>query len=197
MSFGENTYYRAILDAIPIPVFVVDGDVRIRDLNDVAVSFCGQRKDAIYRQRGGEVMHCIHSLDVPEGCGRAPFCQNCVIRGSVTACLQGKKVSRKRVRMEFVEGLSRKPMDLLITASPMPDSGEPLALLMIEDVTELLSLRALIPICMKCKKIRDDEEYWHEVEAYFHDRTGVDFSHGICPACVKHFYAEYSKKASE
>ena len=35
MDFSENTYYRTILDAIPIPVFVVDGDVRIRDLNDV------------------------------------------------------------------------------------------------------------------------------------------------------------------
>jgi PAS domain-containing protein len=187
MSFGENTYYRTILDAIPIPVFVVDGDVRIRDLNEVAISFCGQGKDATYRQRGGEVLHCMHSLDVPEGCGRAPFCKNCVIRGSVTACLQGQKVSRKWVRMEFVEGLSHKPMDLLITASPMPDGGEPLALLMIEDVTELLSLRALIPICMLCKKIRDDEQYWHEVETYFHDRVGADFSHGLCPACVVKF----------
>jgi PAS domain-containing protein len=197
MSFGENTYYRTILDAIPIPVFVVDGDVRIRDLNEVAISFCGQGKDAIYRQRGGEVLHCMHSLDVPEGCGRAPICGNCVIRGSVTACLQGQKVSRKRMRMEFVEGLSRKPLELLITASPMPDGGEPLALLMIEDITELLSLRALVPICMKCKKIRDDEQYWHEVEAYFHDWIGVDFSHGICPACVKQFYPQYTKKASE
>jgi hypothetical protein len=193
MGFSENTYYRTILDAIPIPVFVVDGDVRIRDLNDVAIRFCGQGKDAIYRQHGGEVLHCMHSLDVPEGCGRAPFCQNCVIRGSVTACLQGQKVSRKRVRMEFVEGLSRKPMDLLITASPMPDSVEPLALLMIEDVTELLSLRSLIPICMLCKKIRDDEQYWHEVEDYFHRQTGVDFSHGLCPACAVKFKNDNSK----
>ena len=175
MGFSENTYYRTILDSIPIPVFVVDSDVRIRDLNDVALRFCSQEKGSIYRQRGGEVLHCLHSLDVPEGCGRAPFCQNCVIRGSVTACLQGQTVSRKRMRLEFVEGCSRKPMDALITASPMPDSGEPLALVIIEDVTELLSLRALVPICMKCKKIRDDEQYWREVEEYFHDWIGVDF----------------------
>lgn len=193
MDFSENTYYRTILDSIPIPVFVVDSDVRVRDLNDAALRFCGQGKEAIYRQRGGEVLHCLHSLDVPEGCGRAPFCQNCMIRGSVTTCLQGQTVSRKRMRMEFVDGSSRKPMDLLITASPMPDASERLALLIIEDVTELLSLRALIPICMKCKKIRDDEQYWREVEEYFHYQIGVDFSHGICPACVKQFYGEYSK----
>ncbi|MGA2961061.1 MAG: PAS domain-containing protein [Candidatus Korobacteraceae bacterium] len=197
MTFSENTYYRTILNSIPIPVFVVDSDVRIRDLNDAAIRFCGQGKDALYRQSGGEVLHCVHSQDVPEGCGRAPFCQNCVIRGSVTTCLQGQKVSRKRTKIEFVEGASRKPMDLLVTVSPMPDSGEPLALLMIEDVTELFNLRALVPICMKCKKIRDDEQYWHEVEQYFHDQVGVDFSHGICPACVKQFYGEYSKQVSE
>jgi len=197
MDFNKSAYYRTILDSIPISVFVVDGDVRIHDLNSVALRFCGQEKDAIYRQRGGEVLHCVHSQDVPEGCGRAPFCQNCVIRGSVTTCLQGQKVSRKRTKIEFVEGASRKPMDLLVTVSPMPDSGEPLALLMIEDATELFNLRALVPICMKCKKIRDDEQYWHEVEQYFHDQVGVDFSHGICPACVKQFYGEYSKQVSE
>lgn len=193
MDFTKNTYYRTILDSIPIPVLVVDSDVRIRDLNDVALRFCCQAKEAIYRQRGGEVLHCLHSVDVPEGCGRGPYCENCVIRGSVTACLQGQTVNRKRTRLEFVEGPSRKPMELLITASPIPDSGEPLALLMIEDVTELLSLRALVPICMKCKKIRDDEQYWRGLEEYFHDQIGVDFSHGICPACVKQFYGEYSK----
>jgi PAS domain-containing protein len=192
MDFSENSYYRTVVDAIPMPVFVVDGEVRIRDFNAAALQFCGQGKEAIYRQRSGEVLHCLHSLDVPEGCGRAPFCENCVIRGSVTACLQGQKVSRERMKMEFVDGDSRKPMELLITASPMPDSGERLALLILEDVTELLSLRRLLPICMKCKKIRDDAQYWRELEDYFHHHIGVDFSHGLCPACVKQFYREYS-----
>jgi len=187
MGCSENTYYRTILDSIPNPVFVVDGDVRIRDLNTAALRFCGQEMEAIYRQRGGEVLHCLHSLDVPEGCGKAPSCQNCTIRGSVTTCLQGQTVSRKRMRMEFVQGSSSKPIDLLITASPLPDRGERLALLIIEDVTELLSLRALVPICMLCKKIRDDEQYWREVEEYFHDQIGVDFSHGLCPTCVVKF----------
>jgi len=197
MDFSENSYYRTILDAIPNPVLVVDVDVRIRDLNNAALRFCGQTKEAVYRQRGGEVLHCLRSLDVPEGCGRGPSCKDCIIRNSVNACLQGSKVNRERMTMELVDGASLKPTQLLITASPLPDSfapgGERLALLILEDVTELLSLRALLPICMKCKKIRDDEQYWREVEEYFHDQIGVDFSHGICPACVKQFYGQYSK----
>ncbi len=194
MSFSENGQYRAILNAIPAPVFVVDDDVRIRDLNAAAIRFCGQDKQALYRRRGGEVLHCLHSVDVPEGCGQGPFCQNCMIRRSVNTCLQGRKVNRERLRMEFVDGSSRKPMEMLITASPMPDSGESLALLIFEDVTELLSLRALIPICMLCKKIRDDEQYWREIEDYFRKQIGVDFSHGLCPACVKKFNeSQYSE----
>lgn len=45
-------------------------------------------------------------------------------------------------------------------------------------------LKRLLPICMYCKKVRDDSEYWREIEGYIHDQTGTDFSHGICPDCM-------------
>lgn len=45
-------------------------------------------------------------------------------------------------------------------------------------------LQRLLPICMYCKKVRDDSNYWQEIEAYIHDHTGADFSHGICPDCM-------------
>lgn len=44
-------------------------------------------------------------------------------------------------------------------------------------------LQQLLPICMFCKKIRDDNDYWHQIEAYLHNHAGTDFSHGICPDC--------------
>jgi hypothetical protein len=37
---------------------------------------------------------------------------------------------------------------------------------------------------MYCKSIRDDRDYWHQIEEYIHEETGTDFSHGICPACL-------------
>lgn len=46
-------------------------------------------------------------------------------------------------------------------------------------------LRRLLPICMYCKKIRDDQDYWHTVETYMHRHTGADFSHSICPGCYE------------
>lgn len=45
-------------------------------------------------------------------------------------------------------------------------------------------LSGLLPICAWCKKIRDDNGYWNQVETYIRERTDADFSHGICPECV-------------
>jgi DNA-binding response OmpR family regulator len=44
-------------------------------------------------------------------------------------------------------------------------------------------LAGLLPICSYCKKVRDDQAYWHEVEEYLTGHSDVQFSHGVCPAC--------------
>ena len=49
-------------------------------------------------------------------------------------------------------------------------------------------LEGIIPICMYCKKIRDDQESWHQLEAYISRHTEAQFSHGMCPDC---FTARY------
>jgi GAF domain-containing protein len=47
------------------------------------------------------------------------------------------------------------------------------------------TLRGLLPICAWCKRIRDDQGYWSQVEAYLHAHSDVDFTHGICPECLE------------
>jgi PAS domain S-box-containing protein len=187
----KDSYYRDILNAIPLMIFVVEADVRIRDLNNAAATVFGQNKGTILKRRGGEVLHCLHSHDVPEGCGRAPFCRDCVIRNSVTASLQGQTITRRRTKVELFLGGQKKAIELLITASPMPYDGEPLALLIIEDINEISRLRNILPICSKCKKIRDDQDYWQSIESYFNEYIGVDFSHGICPTCMEKLYPDF------
>ncbi|MBF0549880.1 MAG: PAS domain-containing protein [Deltaproteobacteria bacterium] len=181
MTTQSDSYYQAILNAIPHMIFVVDADVVIQDLNDAAAQVFGIDKTTIKRRRGGEVLHCLHAYDVPEGCGRAPFCRTCVIRNSVTSSLQGQTVTRRRTKVELLLDGVKKRLELLITASPMPGNKEPLGLLIIEDITEISTLHDIIPICAKCKKLRDDQEYWQTVESYFKEYIGVDFSHGLCP----------------
>lgn len=50
-------------------------------------------------------------------------------------------------------------------------------------LTHVKQLHGLLPICCYCKKIRDDKNYWHQVESYVANHADVRFSHGICPDC--------------
>jgi DNA-binding response OmpR family regulator len=64
--------------------------------------------------------------------------------------------------------------------------------------TEIHQLQTLIPICMYCKKIRDDSDYWEQMEQYIHQHTGSDFSHGICPECYARLMeSEFGVKTGE
>ena len=51
--------------------------------------------------------------------------------------------------------------------------------------TQVRQLEELMPICTYCKKIRDDHNYWQQMESYINERTGSEFSHSVCPDCYK------------
>jgi CheY-like chemotaxis protein len=53
---------------------------------------------------------------------------------------------------------------------------------------DIRTLRGILPICANCKSIRDDLGYWKKVEAYLREHTEAEFSHGICPECMKKLY---------
>ena len=53
---------------------------------------------------------------------------------------------------------------------------------------EVKSLQGILPICMHCKKIRDDRSYWHQLERFITEHSQVMFSHGICPECAESIY---------
>jgi PAS domain S-box-containing protein len=50
--------------------------------------------------------------------------------------------------------------------------------------TEVGTLQGFLPICSYCKRVRDDENYWHAIETYISTRTDAHFTHGICPGCL-------------
>ncbi len=68
--------------------------------------------------------------------------------------------------------------------------------LLIADLKEALAkvrmLSGFLPICANCKKIRDDQGYWNQIESYIRDHSEAEFSHGICPECLKKLYPDHS-----
>ena len=106
------------------------------------------------------------------------------------------------------------PIDISLTISPIKNSsGEIIGVSAIErDITaqkkvefehkrlidelqeaaaKIKTLHGLLPICAACKKIRDDQGDWQQVETFIKARSDADFSHGICPECVGKLYPEY------
>ncbi|MDA3886715.1 MAG: PAS domain-containing protein [Candidatus Delongbacteria bacterium] len=97
-----------------------------------------------------------------------------------------------------------------ITATPIFDKNNEIKFVVeeIRDITKLLKLQTIvnhlkneietlhgiIPICSSCKKVRDDEGYWEQVEEYLSTRSDARFSHSICPDCLKELYPEIAEK---
>jgi hypothetical protein len=68
---------------------------------------------------------------------------------------------------------------------------------LMRSMDEIKTLRGIIPICASCKKIRDDQGYWKQLEAYMRDHADVTFSHGICPECREKLYAKLDTRTKE
>jgi PAS domain S-box-containing protein len=62
-----------------------------------------------------------------------------------------------------------------------------------EALANIKTLKGLIPICASCKKIRTDEGFWQQVDVYIRDHSEVEFSHGLCPDCLKKLYPGFSQ----
>ena len=59
-----------------------------------------------------------------------------------------------------------------------------------QSMKEINTLRGFLPICANCKKIRDDQGYWTQIETYISMHSEAEFSHGLCPECVVKLYGD-------
>jgi PAS domain S-box-containing protein len=121
-------------------------------------------------------------------------------------------------RVERIETLRLRrdgtAIDVSITVSPIKNTDGDIqgASIVLRDITErkrqekerlrlidelkealkrVKTLNGLLPICASCKKIRNDGGYWEQVETYIRTRSNAEFTHGICPDCVRRLYPEY------
>ncbi len=88
-----------------------------------------------------------------------------------TAALQAEVAQRKRYQEE----------------------GEQLIVELQQALDEVKTLSGLLPICSFCKKIRDEQGAWQQLEAYVGRHSGAEFSHGVCPECLKRHYPEFNR----
>jgi hypothetical protein len=68
---------------------------------------------------------------------------------------------------------------------------------LLKTISEVKTIRGLIPICSVCKKIRVAPGAWEQLEAYFTEKTEAKFSHGYCPECAELARADYQKSLKQ
>lgn len=132
--------------------------------------------------------------------------RSCELLGDVTT--EGEVFHRRKDGSEFPVLLARSLV--------LDDRGRPKAVVyaardiserkraeqererLIEQLQEALAriktLRGLLPICASCKKVRDDQGYWKQIESYVREHSEAEFSHSICPECMERLYGDLGRE---
>jgi PAS domain-containing protein len=173
-----------ILDAIPANIFMVDKDVQILGVNRKALLMLSQNPESVIRHPAGEVLHCIHSTETPGGCGTSDSCRECLVRAAVSKSFRTSQTVRQKVQMELVteEGVSK--ISLLITTTPFAFQQEMFVLLILEDISELMDLMELLPVCARCKEVMDDSPVRQTVQRQFKEQLKCICTDHLCPKCM-------------
>lgn len=170
-----------IVDSIQALVFVLDTEHHIAFANQAALTALDTNAAAVIGQPTTVVLSEFADL-VTEFYDKESV--NAVIypRGKVTGMVFNLVISPLRDRRGLV--LGRLAMLHDITELKQAQQAAEAAL------ASARTLRGLLPICSSCKSIRDDQGYWQAVEQYVADHTDAEFSHGMCPDCMKKMYPE-------
>ena len=193
-AFGSE-YYRIILDAMPCPVFVVKEDVQIVDFNTAAEHLMEQDRSQSRPRHAGELLQCLHAHADTGGCGHAEACQDCLIRQAVKSALEGNTPPRSTVRIDLMAREKQTEGLFLISVAPLLVNNLRMALLILEDIREITLLRQILPICPHCKQVRNDEDYWQNVESYLSSHVEPDHSHSLCPECSDKLFPENARQS--
>ena len=171
----EETLH-AIFNSLSIPVLLIDRDYVVIEANHAATTHLELLPGDVVGQSCFKVSHasdkpCWHTKDV-----------NCPVKQAFETGNQAHAIHQHHIHGKvIVEELIATPLD--------EGTGEVNYVVEeFRDVTALLELKeGFLPICSSCKKIRDKSGGWHQIEAYFRDHTGADFSHTFCPECFSRF----------
>ena len=181
---------RTVLDTIPAAIFIIDNKTRVLDLNKSAAQLFGDDEESIVQRLCGEIFHCLNALNSPGGCGTSEFCPDCFVRNAILESCSGNAVIRKKAELLIQKKDKPQKVIFSISVAPFKNNDRTLSIFTMEDITELVLLRKLIPMCSYCKSVRISDESWKSIEEYLGKENGAQLSHGICPACARKHHPE-------
>ncbi len=122
VQFLDQGLHRALFDAMPLPVFIVDQDVNVLECNAAAARLFKPGKPTRQQRKAGDLLHCLHTIGSPKGCGGATVCSECGLRAGVREASRGKSVKRQWAEMELMQ--NGKPARVSVRVSCQPFTYE-------------------------------------------------------------------------
>ncbi len=138
---NQEGFLKTLFDSIPCGVLIVDRDRRIQAVNNVMERTFGISSGEVIDKSGGEALRCIHASESPKGCGFADECQSCQVRNTALKALAGEQIHRKKANLQLLTNGKTLDLVLLVSAAPLYHEGARLAIIMLENITELNTLR--------------------------------------------------------
>jgi PAS domain S-box-containing protein len=186
--------YRMLFDHAYDAVILEDANREILDANRAACELFGYARDELIGRQAGDPESAMAQA-------RSPLLL--ITNPASVVDMPYETVAQHRTGRQV-------PVEL--TTAPLRAGGQPLHLTIARDISRrkqaeeererlilqlqealarVKTLSGLLPICAACKRIRDDQGYWTQVEVYVRDRSEAEFTHGICPDCIKELYPDY------
>jgi PAS domain S-box-containing protein len=142
----SETKLRTIFEAVPCTILIMDDQLTVRSANGAAKHTFGIPETSIINHRWGDMLRCTHAEETTEGCGSLDVCSNCQVRTTVLAALAGAETQRVRANFEFfIDGHIHKRL-FSLSAAPIEYERKRMAVLTVEDITELSYLRQRLRI---------------------------------------------------
>jgi len=143
---NQERFLKNLFESIPFGVLIVDQDRRVQAVNNVLEKAFGVSMAEAIDKRGGEVLRCIHAFKSKDGCGFSEECQTCRVRNTALEALSGNQIHRNRAKVELLFDGKVRDLILLVSAAPLEHDGERLAVIILEDITELNGLRRRLKV---------------------------------------------------
>jgi PAS domain S-box-containing protein len=188
--------YRTLIESSTDAILVLDVERNIVTCNQAFLNLFGYQKGEIE----GRSIRIIHPSDESfHSFGKTAY-----------PVVARSGFFRKEWRFTHKDGMIF-PAETVTSAIKLPDGSVTGYIGIIRDITErkgaeeereklihelqealanIKTLHGLLPICSYCKKIRDDKGYWNQIESYIRDHSAAEFTHGMCPECMKKLYPD-------
>ncbi len=137
----QDGFLKNLFESIPCGVLIVDSERRVQAINNVLERTFGIVKAEVMDKRGGEALRCVNAFKNDQGCGFAEECRSCRVRNAAMEAISGRQIHRHRAGLQLLDHEMVREATLLVSAAPLDYAGERLAIVLLEDITELDVLR--------------------------------------------------------